>query len=112
MMPVRVPDNDVYAGDTGTFGPYVIKEDGVAVNLTGWTWECMWRPHDPEGNPAVTLTVDSSLATSGTISITATTTQTRAMGGNGVWDLQGTKAGVVKTWLMGATTWYEDVTRA
>jgi hypothetical protein len=36
----------------------------------------------------------------------------RAMGSNGIWDIQAVNDEQVKTWLRGKTKWVEDVTRA
>jgi len=111
--PFIVPDVPVYAGDTLTFPPYTFTEDGVVIDLVaeGWgSWQSKWRV-TPDAATAITLTVDDSAADEGVIQITATGTQATEMAQSGVFDLQATNSGVVRTWVRGNTSWQNDVTR-
>lgn len=110
MSPATVPNVEVYAGDSVSFGTYRFLEDGVALNLSGYTFEASWRS-EPSDATAVVLAVDSSGAASGVIVVSATAAQSRAMGRSGVWDLQGTAGAEVRTFVFGRTSWVEDVTR-
>lgn len=111
-MPITVPVVSVYGGDDLTFPTYIIEDpDGTPVDLSSWTWTAQWRQY-ATSTTAVTLDVDDTDADVGEIIISATAAQTRDMRGSGVWDLQGVLSGTTKTWLVGKTTYVEDVTRA
>ena len=108
-FPVVVPDWAMYSGDTFS-QTYVLKSDGTAINLVtqGWTsWVAKWKPY--VGSTVVTLTVDTTSAASGQITITATSAQTAAMDGPGLWDVQATNGSTVRTWLRGKTSFIQDV---
>lgn len=102
---------DVYAGDTTSFYSYTFKVNDVPQNLTDWTWSAQWRLTTASPD-SIALVVDSSQAATGTISVYATAAATSQMTGPGVWDLQGVKAGQVRTWLYGITNFTKDVTHA
>lgn len=114
-MVVDVPTVEIYSGDTVTWPTYTFKTDaGVVRDLVaeGWDdWHAQWRTTVDSGT-AIELTLDVSDAANGIIGISATATESAAMGGNGVWDLQATQGDVVKTWVRGKTKWIKDVTRA
>jgi hypothetical protein len=107
----QAPPVYVYAGDSTSFYTYTFTTVGAANDLSGWAWLCQWRAN-PQANASIALDVDSSKASTGIISISASPAATTAMGQAGVWDLQGTLGGVVKTWLVGVTTYTNDVTHA
>lgn len=110
-MPTTVPDVDVYAGDTLEFPTYTITDDADApLNLSGWTFTAMWRPH-PSSETVLPLTVDASSAATGVLRISATAIQTRTMARSGVWDLEGVQGSTVRTFLTGATKYVQDVSR-
>jgi hypothetical protein len=110
-QPFEVPSVAVYAGDSLEFPTYqVLDSDKVAVDLSSWTWRAQWR-RNPMSSTFIELTIDDSDAADGKIYISATPEQTTEMGSSGVWDLQGTKAGEVETWLRGPTVYTQDVTR-
>lgn len=106
MFPVEVPKLAVYAGDTLNQS-YRVRQDGEPVDLSAWSeWAAVWVGDDHRE----TLTVDSSSAAQGILTVTATPAQTRRMTGRGKWDLQGRDGEVTRTWLRGQTTWQNDVT--
>lgn len=107
----NAPPVAVYAGDSTSFYTYTFTTGTVGMNLTGWTWQAQWRKNVsvPE---FIALDVDSSLASTGVISVSASPAATAAMDGPGVWDLQGTNGTQVKTWVAGVTTFTKDVTHA
>lgn len=107
-FPIAAPDWNIYAGDTFSQS-YVFKTDGTAINLSsqGWSsWVAKWQPYQGTG---ITLTVDASQASTGTIVITATPTQTEAMNGPGLWDLQASQGSTVRTWIRGKSQFIQDV---
>ena len=113
MIPPEVPAVPVYAGDTCVFPSYTFQEGTAPIDLTaaGWTdWAASWRWKATE-QESIILTVDASRASSGIIDISASADVTRAMGAAGVWDLQATRPGEVRTFLRGSTTYLQDVTR-
>lgn len=117
--PVRMPDVEVYAGDTVEIVSARIVTNGIPVELNDWTgWTASWRP-SPRHAESVALNVDTTGHADGRVTVTGSATATRAMqdlakfirDGYGYWDLQATKDGKVRTWLRGCTTNREDVTR-
>jgi hypothetical protein len=116
MTPAEVPAVAVYAGDTCAFPSYTFQSSAspptpVDLVAEGWVgWTASWRPA-PSSVDAIPLSVDLSLAAVGTIGVSASAAQTRAMGTSGVWDLQAERPGEVRTFLRGATTYLMDVTR-
>jgi hypothetical protein len=84
----------------------------IDLVAAGWTdWKAQWRPqlNDPR---FVELTVQTENADQGVIYWTVTAEQTRKMW-VGVWDLQSINSitGEVRTWVRGAITYREDITR-
>lgn len=113
MTPAEVPAVPVYAGDTCVFPSYTFRAGSTALDLVdeGWTdWTATWRRR-ASSEESIPLTVDLSQAAAGTISISASAAQTRAMGDAGVWDLQAERPGEVRTFLRGSTLWLLDVSR-
>jgi hypothetical protein len=112
--PVQVPVVPIYAGDSVAFPVYTVKTaEGAAIDLVadGWSdWRAQWRPQ-ADAQDSIELTVDASRANEGMILIRVAAEDTANMGGAGVWDLQATRAGLVRTWLRGKTKWTRDVTR-
>lgn len=110
-FPSRVPPVQVYEGDTLVFPTYTFAEGGVAIDLSSYTWAAQWRV-TADATDSITLTLDLSQQVAGKITPSATALQTAQMTSeNGVWDLQSTKAGVVRTWVYGPTVSTKDVTR-
>lgn len=110
--PVTVPDWNVYDGDTFS-QTYVITDSatGLPVNLTGWgSWASAWRPY--QGGELVMMTVVTTGLASGQITIIASSAQTTAMDGPGLWDVQSTNTstGAVRTWLRGKVAYVQNVT--
>lgn len=107
----------VYRGDSLTRSFRFRDETTQAVlNLTaaGWvSWRAQWRPAEdwPE---FVELTVDTSQAAAGIVSVSATGAQTQTMRA-GIWDLQATRTVTgtteIRTWIRGTTTHKGDVTQ-
>lgn len=106
--PVTVPNWAIYGGDTFT-QTYQITDSttGSPVNLSAWgSWLATWRP--TLGNP-ITLTVITTGLALGQFTIQASSAQTRTMDGPGVWDVQSTNSGVVRTWLTGKSDFTHEV---
>jgi len=110
VLPTEVPKLNFYAGDTFIFPDYTIQPGGVVTDFSAYTWKAQWRP-TAESATVVELTVNAAAANIGKFGISATAEQSATMAGSGVWDLQASLSGVVKTWLRGSTMGYEDVTR-
>jgi hypothetical protein len=111
-FPVNVGSLNVYAGDTFS-QTFTFKEDDEAIDLVeaGWgTWLAQFRKSTVD-TTAVNFAVDASLAGNGQITITLSANQTAALGSNGVFDLQASQSGTVRTWVAGTIAWTKDVTR-
>ena len=110
-FPSRVPPVAIYEGDDTDWPVYTFSEAGVPLDLSTYTWAAQWRT-SPDATESVTLTLDLTEQAVGKIGVSANASQTATMvATNGVWDLQSTKAGIVRTWIYGATTSTKDVTR-
>lgn len=110
-FPPQVPTVVVYRGDTTTWPSYIFRDDdGALINLSAYSWAGQWRS-STDAATSVSLAVDVSQAASGQITLSATAAQTADMS-NGVWDLQSTLAGAVRTWIRGQVLVEKDVTRA
>lgn len=109
--PLKVPNVKVYGGDTVVFPTYTLLEaDGTPVDLTGWVFTASWR-RTPRSSVSIPLLVEIADPTSGLIKITASSSNTVAMGASGVWDVQGMLDGVTRTVVYGKTEYIRDVTR-
>lgn len=109
-VPVYGTKLDVYAGDTWSQA-FVFKVGDDPEDLSAWTdWESEWRPVDTS-TTEIALTVDASDAVNGVIVVSATPEQSRAMGANGVFDIQAVQGSTVRTFIRAATKWKLDVTR-
>ncbi len=118
-FPPALPIWDVYAGDDQTLS-LAITHDGHSADLGAWTgWRATFRPTLPgattidENAQPVPLGVDESGKSGGLIVITIPASLC-AVGGqirDGVWDVQASNAGRVKTWARGQIRWMGDVTR-
>lgn len=105
--PIVVPDLEVYAGDTFAQS-YVFKTNAVPIDLSAWSgWVAKWQPY--QGGTSITLTVTTTGLAVGSIVVNATSAQTTAMGGPGLWDVSATNNGSVRTFLRGKTHYTEDV---
>ena len=110
-FPSRVPPVQIYEGDDIDWPTYTFTENGLPIDLSSYTWAAQWRV-TPDATDSITLTLDTGELALGKIGVSATASQTAQMTAqNGVWDLQSTKAGVVRTWVFGATVSQKDVTR-
>jgi hypothetical protein len=107
----------IYRGDSLTRS-YKFRDsntrDVIDLTAAGWlAWRAQWRPAEdwPE---FIEMTVDTSQAAVGIISVSATALQTETMRA-GVWDLQAmrtvTGTTEVRTWIRGTTTQKGDVTK-
>lgn len=109
-VPVYATKIEVYAGDSWSQS-FVFKVGDTPEDLTGWgSWECQWRPSEASST-AVDLTVDTSSADEGVITISATPEQTRAMGRDGLADVQAVDGADVRTFIRFRTVWRRDLTR-
>ena len=108
----------VYAGDPMAFAFRVnIQPDpDVAVyapeDLSAYTsWVSQWRPV-VSSDTEIDLEVDATDADTGLIVVRASGVDVRAMGGNGVFDVQATGTdGEPRTFIRAKTSWKMDVTR-
>lgn len=114
MDTLEVGPYPVIAGDS--FALQLTVKDrigGTPQNMSGWTFTAQWRTRAGSAT-AVPFTVDQSSAATGLIIISLSPAQTRAMGGSGTFDVQGTTdaGATVRTFARGTTTYLPDVTRA
>jgi hypothetical protein len=111
-FPTDVGTLRVYAGDT--FSQTFVFKEGTAVidfDAEGWTdWAAEYRV-TRNAATSITFAVDDSEADEGRITISLTPDQTNEITKAGVFDLQATQNGTVKTWLQGSIAWSKDVTR-
>lgn len=108
-----VLDLALYAGDGIAFTVHIKDEDGVAVDVSAYTWVATWRPtRSSPDTDKITLSIDSSGAASGDLLVSIPATSSRVMTPSGDWDLQGTiGAGDPTTIVTGNVTIQQDVTR-
>ena len=110
-MVKQISSQDIYAGDTVTFNPVRFLDGVTPQDLSTWgSWVAHWRPA-LDSSVVIVLAVDASESNIGIIRVSATPAQTTEMAASGVWDLQATRDGVVRTWLRGRTNWSQDVSR-
>lgn len=95
-------------------GHYTDPEDPdswAPDDLSAWTdWTCQWRPSSLSST-VIVLTVESSAANEGKITISATPEKTLAMNGSGVFDFRAELSGDVRTFVRVRTLWRRGVTR-
>lgn len=109
-FPVVVPDWDVYGGDTFS-QTYQITDSttGLPVNLSAWgSWLATWRPY--QGSEVISLFMSTSNLATGFFTVIASSSQTRLMDGPGLWDVQATNSGVIRTWVRGKSLFTAEVT--
>jgi hypothetical protein len=103
----------VYAGDDNTLTVTITDTDGQPVDLSAATVTAAWRALDT--TPAqVPLTVDTTRAADGVLTITATADDTAVEAGtirSGLFDIQAVQNGTTTTILRGPVTWEADITR-
>jgi hypothetical protein len=102
----------VYAGDSFS-QTFEFLDDGEAIDLVveGWSnWIAQYRK-TPKSVDFVEFVVDDSAADEGVITISLTPQQARELGDSGVFDLQATQNGTIRTWLKGSIDWSLDVSR-
>lgn len=101
---------EVYEGDTLVAGFVFSDRDGVPLNLSTWSqWAAQWRPTE-DSDESVAFTVDTSQLATGRVGISLSGSQTDGLR-NGVWDVQATRSGEIRTWVRGRVTVKKDVTR-
>ena len=108
--PIVIAPVEMYAGDDLVIAAFTLKENTVPVDFSTWTLLCQWRKRASDTD-AIALTVDTTDAATGRLVVSVSAAQTRLMGQSGVWDLQGTKGSIVRTFVRGSTTYIGDVTR-
>jgi hypothetical protein len=112
-FPTDVGTLRVYAGDTFS-QTFVFKEGETVIDLVdeGWTgWAAQYRV-TRDAATAISFAVDDSEADEGRITIALSPSQTNQISKAGVFDLQASQNGTVKTWLQGSLAWTRDITRA
>ena len=104
----------VYAGDTVVFPQiHFLQADhaGYDFDDQGWSnWRAYWEGPVSGTKSKIPLEVDDSGSAEGRFIVTADAATTRAMRGNGTWDLQAERGDEVRTWLRGKTIYTKDVT--
>jgi len=100
----------VSRGDTDGI-PIVIREGGVAADLSGRTYTAQLR-RAQNATTAVDITVDTTDADTGTLVLRLDPAVTETLSGDYFWDLEQTVGGTVRTILKGTWTFDLDVTRA
>jgi hypothetical protein len=111
-LPTNVGTLAVYAGDTFT-QTFIFKDGANVYDFVdaGWSdWVAQYRV-TRDSDAAIDFAVDDSEADEGKITISLTATQTDELNRAGVFDLQASENGVVRTWLQGQIAWTRDVTR-
>ena len=110
-------DIAAYRGDTKEW-TVTFEDDSTppaAVDMSAWTWLAQIRSNLDEPDSVIaTFDVDDTDAATGTLVITLPATEAaNLVTTNGkatyYWDLQGTDAAVVKTWLAGKVKVTGDV---
>lgn len=110
-MVTKVAAVSIYAGDDIVFPTYTFLSGEDPLDLSTWTdWAAQWRP-TLTSDTVLDLDVDTSELATGIVTVSVDAETTRTMGQSGVWDLQATLSGDVRTWLRGRTIWMNDVTR-
>jgi hypothetical protein len=100
-----------YRGDTLSLEFTFEDEAGVALALPTTGWAAQIRTLPDSAVAVEDFTVDASGAAAGVVVASLTGAQTATLSG-GVWDLEQTTSGVVRTYLRGSVTFEGDVTRA
>lgn len=109
VWPLRVPDVQLYAGDTWE-QIYRFETAGEPADLSSWTgWACQARKSTGSGVEDVAL--DLSGLAEGVIVLALTAEQTRRMRDTWVFDVQAERDGRVRTFLRGRSSWLLDITR-
>lgn len=110
-VPIYATALEVYAGDTWSQS-FIFKTGEDPEDLTGWDdWEAEWRVTD---GAADSITLSAAVVgdpADGTVIVTATPEQTRAMAANGVFDVQALQGATVRTFIRCKTKWRRDITR-
>lgn len=111
-MPVPRVDLVIRRGDDFT-KPFTIKNNGVAVDLTGVSFDSQVRSTKDSGTVISTASVTVVSATAGQIEWTVTDTQTAAWTETAmVYDIQATNVdGTIETIIEGKIKLDKDVTR-
>jgi hypothetical protein len=102
-------DIKVTRGDTDGI-PIVIREGGVAADLTGRTYAAQIR-RSKDAATATQVTVDTTDALTGELVLRLEPTVTQTLTGEYQWDLEQTVGGSVRTILTGRWIFDPDVTR-
>lgn len=96
-------------GDAVAF-PLTIKEGGVAVDITGRTYQAQIRRR-PNAALAAEVTVTATDAVHGVLAVVLDEDRSQALSGIYSWDFQQTVGGQPRTLLAGSWTVDDDVTR-
>ena len=114
-FPNAAPELMIYAGDTFS-QEFVFLDattgDPIDLDDAGWdNWEAQYR-ETRYATEHVAFTVDASAAFEGSVTISLTAEETATLHERGVWDLQATNAGDVRTFVTSFVYVEQDVTRA
>lgn len=92
---------------------FTFSQSGSALNLSGWTWLAQLRRERDHGSELLaTLTVGTGSASSGTISVSATSAQLALDPGTYWWELQRTNSGNERTYVTGSFVVDNEVAHA
>ncbi len=98
------------AGDDWQMTVRAKDTGGTPIDLSAATIVGQVRAY-PAAVDKVDVTVDMTDAAAGEVTLSLAAAATAAMSGRLVWDLQVTRAGATRTWLAGAVTVVEQVSR-
>lgn len=103
MQPATTIPTPVYQGDFCQFYSYTFTGLDLSA-AAGWgNWRGVWRP-TIGALTEIDLAVDITYASTGTLTMSATSDQTATMGSGGVFDVKATDAtGRVQTFIFGTT---------
>jgi hypothetical protein len=110
----------LYKGDTRVWSLLFTEDDGeTPIDLSSYTWVSQIRANDgADSDVMADIAVDDTDADAGVLVLTLTAAESAqlvketAPAKKPAWDLQGTAAGVVRTYLRGAVKVLGDVSRA
>lgn len=111
---LKVQGGDSWSQDF-EFGTYTDPDDlesWVADDLSDWSaWRSQWRKAETD-SAFIDLTVTSTDAVNGVVTVSATPLQTAAMNGPGGFDIQASQGpGEVRTFVRARTSWKLGYTR-
>lgn len=110
MLPFHIVEPiPVYRGDFWEQEFRVVDSDDIPIDLSGVDWESHWK-QSTNSSKIISLSVYSAQESAGIIKISATSEQTIAMNGDGLFDIQRIVDGKIFTLCYGSTDYTWDIT--